>query len=171
MTIKSGHTRIVLIFKKSVIKIPRFNLIWKIRKFCLLIYTKELLRTHKIVDNNLLKAILKSIFLGMYSNHLELSYLKKSVDASHLICIKKKFLFFVVQKRVKVLKENDLVFIKFKNFLNVNGIYDSDTFKARNMGIEDDKIKFIDYGNPKLINKLKDVRIIEILKQFSVKKS
>lgn len=146
MSIKFGGTRIVLLFKDFVIKIPRIHILYPIKYFLFKDYYRR--NTKKCLELNSLQDIIRYIFCGFLSNRLEFKFSLENPD--HPLIVKSLGLFFgllIIQKRGNTISKKDkkltFLFSKFKKF----GCTNDDLFEWCNFCFLYNKPMLVDYGN------------------------
>lgn len=151
MKIKKGGTRIVLIFSNYVVKIPRPKLFRPIKRLLFHVKEKDCKEALLIFDKR--GVIFGSVYYllsGFIANYTELNFYKNHKDMELLVPVKGiLFGLVLIQKRVREISEDEYpewsVFLK--NFLTKHFLDDKqDLCVSRNFGIDNGKIKLLDYG-------------------------
>lgn len=151
MKIKKGGTRMILIFSNYVVKIPRLRLFRPIMRLLFHVKEKDYKEALLFFDNRgIVFGAVNYLFAGFIANYTESSFYKNHKDMDLLVPVK-GFLFglIVIQKRVKEIneEENPEWFVFLKNFLLKNFSEDKlDLCVSRNYGIDNGRIKLLDYG-------------------------
>ncbi len=151
MKIKKGGTRIVFVFRKFVVKIPRINIFRALYRLFLHIKRNDIKQSLlAFSEKSLTAGAIEYIFAGFFSNYRECNFYKNHKSMEMLVPVKCNFfgLILVQEKAFEI--EEDIFpewFVYLDNFLLKNFSDDkNDLCVSRNFGIHRGKIKLLDYG-------------------------
>lgn len=184
MQIKSGHTRLALIFEHRVIKIARIHPIGPLMNIFMYPYRealpdklkrlkenprreikKSLLRIFWIGDMTgkarKLRSVLAALFCpGIFANRREYEFFKKHASATEeLLPVYETRLFglILIQERGEVLHEGHHLWEEFRALLERKGFgRDTDLYQPRNMCTWRGNLRVLDYGNENTIAALEN---------------
>ncbi len=167
MKIVFGCTRIVFIFSRTVIKIPRIRLIYPLRRFLEHRSNKKVGVELQKFGSNFFIAFIKYFLSGFYANRLEYLYSKKNQSCG---IVPTKALFFgiiVMQQKGAVLDAGDPEWLKLEQRIRDEGVIERDTLRSCNFCIIGKRIRILDYGCTETVLALDRINL-KILEQYGL---
>lgn len=147
--ITEGMSRIVFVFKDTVVKIPWINFFKMIR--CFLLHKKggSLNEKAKRFHSNKVLAIFCYLFYTLSANRREYLYFKKHLDEKSLLRVSKGFMFgyIIIQPKGDVLNRTNPRWKTLLSKLMKMGINNIDLLTPSNFCIFNGEIKLLDYGS------------------------
>lgn len=151
MEIKLGGTRIVFLFSKFVIKIPRIHFLYLLKYFLM----SRPMRERQSLRFKSVKDVFKYIFSGFIANRNEYLYSQRNKSSKAIIrAFGLLWGIVVVQYKGRTLTDDDLCWKNLKKILENKGYKEKDTLKACNYGIWDNRICLLDYGRRETVSGL-----------------
>jgi hypothetical protein len=162
--IKTGGTRLVLVFSKFVFKIPIIH----VRYPFTYLFAKDKSSIPERLQLNSFRKIFKYVFAGFIANHLEYQYFKKNKNSEGIMKIKAVLWgVFITQRTGQVPDENDKRWLRLSRAIKRIGIKEHDTLRACNFCIWENRIRISDYGHEDTISALEKTNL-KIIERFGL---
>lgn len=168
MEIKKGGTRIIFIFHRYVVKIPRIKWILICEILIKHLFSKDPFGIVEGHNHKLFFVIKSYIIVGFFANMRESKYSKNNKNANDPL-LKAKSLFFgfieIQEKGQSLYSKNNPRWKRLKKMLQKNKIRDCDSLTHKNFSLFNNKIYMHDYGGPSTISEIE--KVLRILRNFN----
>lgn len=168
MEIKKGGTRIIFVFHKYVIKIPRIKWILIFKIIIKHLFSKDPFGIVEDHSHKLFFVVKSYILVGFFANMRESKYSKNNKTENDPL-LKAKSLFFgfieIQEKGQSLYSKNNPKWKKLKTMFRKNKIRDYDSLSHTNFSLVNNKIYMHDYGGPTTISEIE--KVLKILRNFN----